>query len=174
MVLEHQTEAHNRMTRAAYGTLRALRDEKTLNDAMGELTKPGEHSESTVSRIQSSCEPLVEYLLFSGETKLTAPISGNPEFVADFTARGPKDAKSRSLRDLDLQSRLFRYPCSYLIESQSFDGLPDETKAYVRRRVVEVLSGKDTSKPFEHLSADDRAATLDVLRQTDPAFRELR
>jgi hypothetical protein len=39
---------------------------------------------------------------------------------------------------------------------------------------VEVLSGKDTSKPFEDLSADDRAATLEVLRGTDPAFRDMK
>jgi hypothetical protein len=174
MVLEHQTEAHNRMTQAAYGTIRALRDEKILNDAMGEPTKPGEHSESTTRRIKSSCEPLVEYLLFSKETTLTAPVSGNPEFTQEFSSRGPKDSKGRSLRDFDLKTRLFKYPCSYLIESKSFNGLPDDAKTYVRRRIVEVLSGKDTSKPFEDLSADDRAATLEVLRGTDPAFRDMK
>jgi hypothetical protein len=174
LILAHQTEAHNRMTQAAYGTLRALRDEKILNDALGEPTKPGEHSESTSSRIKSSCEPLVEYLLFSNEAPLTAPISGDPGFISDFTARGPRDAKGRSLRDFDLKTRLFRYPCSYLIGSKSFEGLPGETKAYVDRRIVEVLSGKDTSKPFAHLSRDDRAATLEILRQTVPAFQDLR
>jgi hypothetical protein len=174
MVLEHQTEAHNRMTKAAYGTIRALRDEKILNDAMGEPTRPGEHSDSTNSRIKSSCEPLVEYLLFSRETVLTAPIAGDPAFTAEFSARGPKDAKGRSLRDFDLKTRLFRYPCSYLVSSKSFEGLPDETKAYVRRRIVAVLNGTDTSKPFEHLSAADRAATLEVLLQTNPAFREVK
>jgi hypothetical protein len=173
LVLEHQTEAHNRMTQAAYGTLRALRDEKILNDAMGEASKPGEHSESTNSRIRSSCEPLVEYLLFSGEAPLTAPVAGSSDFATEFSARGPRDAKGRSLRDFDLKSRLFRYPCSYLVYSKSFDGLPDETKAYVNRRLVEVLSGKDTSKAFAHLSPEDRAATLEILRETKPVFRDV-
>ncbi len=173
LVLAHQTEAHNRMTQAAYGTLRALRDEKILNDALGEPTKPGEHSDSISSRIKSSCEPLVEYLLFSNEAPLPAPIADDPAFTTEFAAKGPRDAKGRSLRDFDLKTRIFRYPCSYLIESQSFEGLPDETKTYVRRRVFEVLSDKDTSKPFANLSAQDRADTLDILRQTDPAFRDL-
>ena len=33
-------------------------------------------------------------------------------------------AKGGSLRDLDLQRRLFRYPCSYMIYSEAFEALP--------------------------------------------------
>jgi hypothetical protein len=172
MVLEHQVEAHNRITRAAHGTLRALRDEKIMSDALGEATKPGVHSDSTLGRIKSSCEPLVEYLLFAGEPALAAPVTGSSTFASEFSQRGPRDAHGRSLRDFDLKSRLFRYPCSYLIYSSSIDGLPDEAKDYLHRRLWEVLSGKDAdNKAFAHLSSADRAAIAEILRETKPQVR---
>jgi hypothetical protein len=174
MVLEHQAEAHNRFTRAAQGTLRALRDEKIMADALGENLEPGKHSESTLGRIKSSCEPLVEYLLFSGETKLTEPVVGSSTFAADFSARGPRDARGRSLRDFDLCTRMFKYPCSYLVYSKSMRGLPGAARDYVDRRLREVLSGVDASERFAHLSPADRVAILEILRETVPAWRDVR
>jgi hypothetical protein len=172
MVLNHQVEAHNRITRAAFDTLRALRDESVINEAMGEKPAPGEHSESTTRRIKSACEPLIEYLFFYGEPALTSPISGSPDFTNEFQSRGPRDSKGRSLRDFDLKMRLFKYPCSYLIYSKSMDSLPEAAKDYVNRRLLEVLSGKDTSKPFAHLSAEDRSAILQILKETKPSLRD--
>jgi hypothetical protein len=171
MVLEHQVEAHNRFTRAAYGTLRALRDEKVLADAMGEKIDPDHHGESTISRIKASCEPLVQYLLMCGETKLSHPITGSSSFAKDFAARGPRDSHGRSLRDLDLQHRLFRYPCSFLVYSRSMTELPSEAKKYVYHRLFEVLSGKDRSSEFAHLTSEDRTAITEFLRDTQAELR---
>jgi hypothetical protein len=168
MVLEHQVEAHNRITQASYGTVRALRDEKVMADALGEPLKPGVHSPSTLGRIKSSCEPLVEYLLFANEAPLEGRVEGSSSFASEFSARGPRDSKGRSLRDFDLQTRLFRYPCSYLIDSRSIDGLPDAAKIYLFRRLGEVLSGRDQSKTFAHLSGADRTAIAEILRETKP------
>lgn len=166
MVLEHQVEAHNRLTYAAQATLRALHDEKVINDALGEKRPPGTHSASTMSRVRNASDPLVEYLLFSGETKLTSPIVGTSDFATEFPQRGPRDSKGRSLRDLDLKTRLPRYPLSYLIYSPTFDGLPDLAKQHVYRRLWGVLSGTDTSKDFAHLSAEDRRAIVEILGET--------
>ena len=168
MVLEHQAETHNRITRASHGTLRALRDEKIMADALGERLEPGKHSESTLSRIGHSCEPLVEYLLFCGETKLTGAVEGSSPFATEFAARGPRDAKNRSLRDFDLTTRLFRFPCSYLIYSRAVDRLPEAAKDHVYRRLGEILSGRDTSEQFAHLSSADRAAVREILQETKP------
>jgi hypothetical protein len=168
MVLEHQVEAHNRITQASYGTERALRDEKVMADALGEPLKPGVHSQSTLGRIKNSCEPLVEYLLFANEAPLAEPVEGSASFASEFSARGPRDSKGRSLRDFDLKSRLFRYPCSYLIYSRSIDRLPDAAKTYLFRRLGDVLSGRDQSKPFVHLSGSDRTAIAEILRETKP------
>ncbi|MGB7157021.1 MAG: hypothetical protein WBD40_03075 [Tepidisphaeraceae bacterium] len=166
MVMEHQVEVHNRLTYAAQATLRALHDERIINDALGETRPPGTHADSTMSRVRNAAEPLVEYLLFSGEAKLTSPIVGTSNFAKDFPARGPRDAKGRSLRDLDFKTRLMRYPLSYLIYSPTFDGLPDLARARVYQRLWDVLSGADTSKPFAHLRAEDRQAIIEIVRQT--------
>jgi hypothetical protein len=172
MVLEHQVEAHNRMTRAVHGTLRALRDEKVINDAFGEPTKPGVHSDSTLGRIQSSCEPLVEYMLFAGEAPLTDQIEGSSSFTAEFAARGPRDSRGRSLRDFDLKRRMFRYPCSFLIYSAAIQELPDAAKAYVSRRLWEVLGGQESgNKTYAHLTPDDRTAIMEILQETHPDLR---
>ena len=63
----------------------------------------------------------MKYLLFCGEAKLTDPVAGTSDFAEEFAARGPFDEKGRSLREFDLTTRLFKYPCSYLIYSKAFD-----------------------------------------------------
>ncbi len=63
---------------------------------------------------------------------------------------------------------MFRYPCSYLVHSPSFDALPERMIEYVARRLDEVLSGKDESKEFSHLSAADRLSIREILVDTKP------
>jgi hypothetical protein len=172
LVLEHQTETHNCITRANYGTLLALRDERIIADALGEKIDANHHSDSTVSRIKSACEPLVQALLFANEPKLPAPIQGSSSFTTEFAQSGPRDSKNRGLRDFDLQTRLFKYPCSYLIYSASFEGIPGAAKAQIYSRLQEILTGKDATKTFTHLTAVDRNAISEILRDTKPQFRE--
>lgn len=166
MVLEHQAEAHNCLTRASFETRIALEHEAGLNREL--KMPPGHRWESTTSRIRSVGEPLVKYLLFSEEAPLTASIRGTSEYAAEFAAIGPRDPQSRSLRDFDLQRRLFKYPCSYLIYSPSFDALPDEVRDYVLQRMWDILQGTDSSQEFAHLTAEDRQAILEILRATKP------
>lgn len=166
MVLEHQGEAHNRLTRANFQTRQALHEQAELNKAFNEPANT--RSESITKRIHWACEPVVKYLLFCDEAKLTEPVAGTSGFTKEFAARGPFDAKKRSLREFDLKTRLFKYPLSYAIYSKPFDGLPAEAKERVYRRLWEVLTGQDTSKEFAHLSADDRRAVIEILRDTRP------
>jgi hypothetical protein len=168
MVLEHQTECHNLITRASFQTREALYSEARLNKELGE--PEGHRWESTNTRIKSSCESLVKYLLFCDEAPLTAKIQGTTSFADEFTARGPRDPQGRSLRDFDLEHRVFKYPCSYLIYSRAFDALPDEAKSLVYRRLWDVLSGADQSKTFAHLSDDDRTAIREILLATKPGM----
>ncbi len=164
MVLEHQAEMHNRLTRANFLTRLALRDEAEFNKALG---RPANYrSESTLSRIKNAGEPVVKYLLMCDEAQLTDPVKGTSGFAEEFVQRGPRDRHGRSLRDLDLKRRLFVYPCSYLIYSEAFDALPPPVKDYVLRRLWDVLNGQDTSKEFAHLSTEDRQAIRDILCAT--------
>jgi hypothetical protein len=168
MVLEHQVECHNRIARALINTKQALHYQETLNRDLGE--SPDKKWDSATRRIESAGEQLVKYLLFSDEVRLEAPVVGTSKFAEEFSARGPFDSKGRSLRQFDLQSRLFKYPCSYLIYSRAFAELPKEVKDHVHKRLNEILTGKDTSDAFAHLSASDRAAVLEILRETAPEF----
>ena len=166
MVLEHQTGVHNYLTRANYLTRQAMHYQQALNRELG---APADQVwDSTKSRIKSAGEPLVEYLLFSGEAGLTARLEGTSGFAAEFVQRGPRDKHGRSLRDLDLERRLFKYPCSYLIYSPSFAELPTKAREYVFQRLWEVLTGKDQSEKFAHLSPEDRANVLAILLDTLP------
>ena len=170
MVLEHQVEGHNLLTRANYQTREALYAESRLNQ---DLKEPAGHRwESTTSRIQSASEALVKYLLFCGEAPLTARLQGTTSFAKEFSDRGLRDPQGRSLRDFDLEHRLFRYPCSYLIYSRSFDELPEEAKTFIWRRLWEVLTGADRSREFSRLSDADRTAILEILRATKPGLPE--
>jgi hypothetical protein len=168
VVLQHQAHLHNLITRANYETRMALHYEQALNK---ELNRGADYrSDSTLSRVKSVGEPLVRGLLFSKEAPFQGPAAGTTSFAREFVARGPRDKQGRSLRELDLRKRLFRYPCSFLIYSEQFDGLPALAKEYVYRRLWEVLSGKDTTPQFAHLTPEDRQAITEILLETKPEF----
>jgi len=101
---------------------------------------------------------------------MTAPVEGTSSFAKDFATAGPRDRRGRSLRELDLKTRQFRYPLSYLIYSEGFDALPPVVRSYVSRRLHEVTSGADTRREFSSLSADDRQAIREILEDTKPGF----
>jgi hypothetical protein len=120
--------------------------------------------------IKDYAEPIVESMLFAGATPFKEPIKGDTDFTAVFSAGGKRDPQGRSFKELDLKTRLLRYPMSYVVYSDSFLKMPDGVKEYVYRRFVEVLTGKDTTETFAHLSASDRQAILEILKATHPEF----
>jgi hypothetical protein len=166
MVLEHQADMHNLITRANYDARRALRDGRIMNQMLDE---PEDHiSESTRRRIENAGQRLLKYLLFVDEATLSDPVCGTSGFAERFSEIGPRDKQGRSLRDFDLQRRLFRYPCSYLIYSEAFDALPDLLREHVVRQLWEILTQRNTSETYQHLSPADRQAILEILRETKP------
>lgn len=156
MVLDHQTHVQNVITRVNYDTRTFLAD-------AGDAASP-----EVLEKVGTIAEPLVEALLMVETPELHDKITGTTNFAETFQARGPADRAGRSLRQLDLTTRLFRYPMSYLVYSEAFDALPDVTHEYVARRLREILTGRDTDPRFAHLSSDDRAAILGILRDTKP------
>jgi hypothetical protein len=164
MVLEHQAEMHNRITAANYQTRYAHRDADIINELdnapLGKLT------ESTSRRVDGAAEQLIEYMLFTEEAAITEPLKGTSNYAAEFSEQGPRDRKGRSLRDLDLTNRLFKHPCSYLIYSSVFDAMPNSVKERIYRRLWDILTGKDTSQKYAHLSASDRQAIKEILLDT--------
>jgi hypothetical protein len=157
LVLAHQTQMHNLITQTNYQTRIALYKE------------PGQLSEAGRVAFERPAEQLVRYLLFANEAHLEEPVSPS-RFAEEFAARGPRDARGRSLRDFDLRTRIFKYPCSYLIYSEDFDAIPEPAKSYVYRRLFEVLTGREQGPEFASLSAGDRRAILEILIATKPGL----
>jgi hypothetical protein len=148
MVLGHQTHIHNLITVAATNL----------------------RSRSAESAIKDETERLVNAMLFVDAAPITQPVTGTTNYATEFSALGPRDSQGRSLHQLDLTTRLLRYPLSYLIYSKSFNALPEDAKASIYRRFWEILEGKDTSDAFSHLSPADRKAILEILQATKPDF----
>ncbi|QDU38055.1 hypothetical protein Mal4_23750 [Maioricimonas rarisocia] len=166
MVLAHQTQMHNYLTLASYETRLATHHDGIMNAA---LDRPDDYvSDTTQRRIASAGEKLVRYMLFCDEALLTAPIAGTSSYADDFQERAKRDSQGRSLRDLDLKTRLLKYPCSWLIDSPSFDALPPPVRNYVTARLREILTGKDESGECDHLTQQDRQAILEILTETKP------
>ena len=132
------------------------------------ITRIGWETRAGVGGLAESAQEFVDYLLFVDE----APVRGNlmGRFAASFNKNVPRDSKGRSLYDLDLQTRLLRYPCSYMIYSEAFDALPRDAKDAIYKRMVRVLSGAEKDKRYARLSAADRRAVLEILRETKPDF----
>src|SRR5215831_307690 len=126
--------------------------------------------ESSKKNLDRAVDQTVEYLLFVDEAPLGYPIKGVSTFTTTFPHRGPRDNQGRSLRDFDLNKRLFRYPLSYMIYSQMFDAMPAVARDRVYQRLLDVLSGRDTNPKFAHLSATDRQAILEILHETKPGL----
>jgi hypothetical protein len=143
LVFDHQTHAINLMTRINW--------ESRIDAPAGEL--------------QALVDQLADYLLFVGEMPPSVPLAPRPGFAEHLAARIPRDRKGRSLADLDLDRRLMRYPCSYMIYSEAFDALPTAVKQRVYRRMLETLS-------TTRVRDDDRRAILEILRDTKPEFTE--
>jgi hypothetical protein len=155
MVLNHQLHAMNLMTRLGWESRIAAHDS---SKAAGGTVKP--------SDVRDTARELVDYLLFVDEAPLATPVQGSSPFAQEFAKRGPRDSKGRSLRDLDLAKRLFRYPCSYMIYTEAFDALPADARAMVYERMWEILSGRESDKVYYILSVADRRAIVEILRET--------
>ncbi|MEO7158745.1 MAG: hypothetical protein ABI039_14355 [Vicinamibacterales bacterium] len=144
MVLEHQAHFSNLVTRAAWET--------RLGDEM---------------RVAEAADALAEYMLFVDEARIPGGgIEGSSGFAAKFTAAGPKDAKGRSLRELDLKTRLQKYPLSYMIYSPAFRALPDAPRNLVMGKIERVLSGATTGPQYAHLTPEIRTAIREILHDT--------
>lgn len=123
MVLEHQTGFANRVA---------------IINAQVRL--------GTLADIDKSIDELAAFMTFADEAPLPSPVKGNSGFDTVFARRGPRDNQGRSLRDFDLQTRLFRYPLSYMIYSTSFDSLVPDAKSRLWQKLHAGLSGSERGK----------------------------
>jgi hypothetical protein len=150
LVHDHQTHMHNYFTRISF-------------EARQSIAMYG-----NIRYMRNPIDALVRYLLFAEEVPLPSPIEPSTEFVAAFQKEAHRDSQGRSLRDFDLQTKLFKYPCSFLIESDAFDNLPAPVKEQVLFKMWEILTCQNEDGIYANLSPDSKLATLEILRETLP------
>jgi len=150
MVLEHQIEVQNLISRLRF---------ESAGRSPGEAAGP----------VDRHVEALVRAMLTVDAIGIPAPIEGGSGFAESFQARGPFDSSGRSLRELDLDTRLLRYPMSYLIYSDAFAALPDRARRAVYARIREILMAVPGEDTFTTLTREDRVAVAEILRETLPA-----
>ncbi len=118
------------------------------------------------ARVREAAVDLVDYMLFVDEAPFPGPVRGSSGFAERFASAGPRDRQGRSLRDLDLQRRLLRYRCSYMIYTEAFDALPAAAKDAIYARLSVILAGRETGARYRALSMVDRRAIVQILRDT--------
>ncbi len=119
LVLEHQTSLQNFITRVNYKVRTVM---SRADDASIVVPRTwAEVNPSDQKRVQQMMEPLVRALFFKDAAPYEHRIEGGSGFAERFAKLGPKDSKGRSLRELDLNTRLMRHPLSYEIYSEQFD-----------------------------------------------------
>lgn len=167
LVLEHQARVHNLITRASFETRQAIALDITMNQALG---RPEDYrSESTQRRIAAAAKALADAILMADEPPLESPVQGTSEFRNSFASRGPKSSDGHSLRELNLEDRVFQFPLSYLIYTPEFQGLPNEVMNPVRQRIAQELRDPATQDPNSgRVPVEQRPTIRRILAETLP------
>lgn len=166
LVSEHQTFVQNLITRVLYKV-------STIMSQGGAGSTPKVWADIEPRRqaaLKQVSEPLIRALFFADAVPLTGQVITSSGFTERFAQRGPKDSEGRSLRELKLEKRLFRYPLSYMVYTDSYNALQPYVREYIDARIVEVLQGRDQTGIGANLAAEDRAAISQILAETLPRF----
>jgi hypothetical protein len=153
LVFDHQMHAMNLLTRLNWEWRVALADGRARIE-----------EEPFRSRVQE----LADYLLFVDEATPVVEVAPRAGFAERLVAAVPKDRHGRSLAQLDLVTRLMRYPVSYMIYSDAFDGLAAPLKDAVYRRLLTLLGTRSRDPRFAHLGSPAARAAAEILRDTKP------
>jgi len=154
LLLEHQVGFVNRAVEAGYRTRTAL----FLSD--GKLTA------AQSQELDGQAHILTRYLLFADEAPLPpGGIKPDPTYRADFLANRRRNAEGASLKDLDLETRMFKYRCSYMIYSPAFQGLPSVLKARIYSLMRKALTTNADSE-FAYLVTSEKQAIRSILKST--------
>jgi hypothetical protein len=156
---EHQAGFVNRVVEASY------RARTALHASNGNLT-PAQAAE-----LDEQARIVTRYLLFADEAPLPpGGVEGDPAYKADFLRTRRATPDGMSLKDFDLQTRLFKHRCSYMIYSPIFTGLPAAMKERIYRQVAAALSSTKTDKEYDYLPKGEKEAIRRILSATLAGF----
>lgn len=161
MVLEHQCEAHNLLTAASMNYRRAAH--------LGKVISPdSDPDEGTAGRVADhAADSIVKCFLFSGEASQGPDgVEGDETFQKQFAAAIPHTAAGDSLADFQLNTRLFKYRCSYMIYSEAFRSLPEAVKTRVTSRLKKIFQASTSSDNHPDIKLPERQRISQILSET--------
>jgi hypothetical protein len=151
LIFDHQMHAMNLLTRLNWDWRVAVDEGRARVDD---------------AAIAARIDELADYFLFVDEATPVVEMTPRAGFADALLAVAPKDPRGRSLAELDLTTRMMRYPLSYMVYSEAFDGLAPDVKAAVYRRLLARLAGTDSGPRFAHLRTPEARAAVEILRAT--------
>lgn len=151
---EHQAGFVNRVVEAAYRARTAL------------FVSNGKLTPALEAELDEQAKILTRYLLFADEAPLPGKVEGEAAYITDFSKTRRATKSGVSLKDFDLQTRLFKHRCSYMIYSPVFTSLPAPMKQRVYQRLNVALDLKRADKEFAYLPAAEKQTIRDVLITT--------
>jgi hypothetical protein len=160
LVLEHQCRMHNLLNAATVQYRRAA----YLTRALDPQADPDAGSAGRVA--DGMADKIVECLLFKNEADPGEGIEGGEEFQKMFEARYPRTRDGESLADFQLNNRIFKRRCSFMIYSSAFRNLPARVKSAVFGKMQAALSGDDPA--YSWLKESERKRIAAILAETLP------
>jgi hypothetical protein len=166
MIFDHQMEATNLLNQVA--RLTKITNQHEVRPVSG-IDLHSQLNEVVVETVNA--------LLFTREVPLKGTVRGSSGFAESFARLGPYDGKGRSLRQFNLQTRMMKFPCSYMIYSRLFESLSLQAKKLIYERMWQILSNQIRNSKHQEISLVDRRAVVEILLKTKtdlPAyFQEL-
>lgn len=158
LLFDHQIEAHNLIMEAIYRSRHAEYEAAKNGGVIPQPTREG--TELAFAR-------LVRYLLFADEV----PLPGNglipsEDYKRDFMKGRRTNEGGLSLKDFNLNERLFSHRLSYMIYADSFEGAPLAFKEEVYERLWEILSPELPPSGYEYFEPGERSRIISIVRAT--------
>ena len=172
MIFEHQIAAQNVIAQANIVTRQTLHRHLEMRKAFGE-SPDAPLSETNQHILEGQADKVIAALLFKEEFEMTNDgVDGSIDFQKAFQKNARKSTEHRSLKDLRLLERLFKYRCSYVIYSDPFKHLPDEIKSIVIKRLHDILTNAPSWPDYSYLTSSERKRILLILEETFPGWPE--
>ena len=177
---ENRRHRHDASFRGSLGRLDTLVDLKAYlsshSDVVAHLVFDHQlHGQNLITRVsyehrlgrRSDAEDrLLRYLLLAEEPQWDEEIAGTSGFAKWFQQQGPRAGDGRSLRQLDLSGRLFRFRLSPLVYSSQLAVMPDPPRQRLGRRFRAVLEGRPAGGLEKLLNDRQRHNLCDILEAT--------
>lgn len=166
LIFEHQVSVQNALTKANQECLRMIAYQKTLQRELKEAVTEEPTYDSVQHVFASASQQLLDALLCKGEAALPSHgIEGVGGFAKAFVSKSQTES-GPSLKELDLHQHLFKYRCSYLIQSTAFDRLQPALRRRVLQRLWRVLTDSSPEPRYAYLEPGERQTICAILSST--------